>query len=214
MKQTSLFILLTTFLSILGAKSFAYDAEIDGIYYNFSGDNATVTFYSEDNITISRAAYSGAITIPEFVTYNDVTYSVTSIGSFAFSRCTDLTSVTIPNSVTIIDNYAFKNCSGLTNITIPNSVTKIGNSVFEECSGLTNIDIPNSVTSIGNHTFYECRSLKSLTIPNSVTNIDGFAFYNCRSLESVTIPNSVTSIGKYSHEIKDEANMGTTPISA
>ena len=82
--------------------------------------------------------------------------SVTSIGSYAFGGCRNLTSITIPDSVTSIGSYAFDSCYGLTSITIPNSVTSIGNSAFQYCSGLTSITIPNSVTSIGNSTFSEC----------------------------------------------------------
>ena len=74
----------------------AYHAEIDGIYYNFSGNNATVT-YRDRNYN----SYSGTVVIPESFNYSGKTYSVTSIGSWAFSDCSGLTSVTIPNSVTI-----------------------------------------------------------------------------------------------------------------
>ncbi|MBQ7635122.1 MAG: leucine-rich repeat domain-containing protein, partial [Bacteroidaceae bacterium] len=65
--------------------------------------------------------------------------AVTSIGNWAFSRCSALTSITIGNSVTTIGIRAFSNCSGLTSITIPNSVTSIGNYAFSYCSGLTNV---------------------------------------------------------------------------
>ena len=61
----------------------------------------------------------------------------------------------IPNSVTSIGEYAFYKCS-MTSITIPNSVTSIGNYAFSNCSSLTSITIPNSVTSIGNYAFYDC----------------------------------------------------------
>ncbi len=100
----------------------------------------------------------------------------------AFSNCSGLTSVTIPNSVTSIEYYAFSNCSSLTSITIPNSVTSIGMSAFRGCSGLTSITIPNSVTSIGYQAFWGCDGLTSVTIPNSVTSIGEGAFYNCTGL--------------------------------
>ena len=77
----------------------AYDAKIDGIYYNFSGTNATVTYYSNSSSS-NKTAYSGAVTIPETVTYNGKIYPVTSIGVAAFCYCSGLTSVTIPGSVT------------------------------------------------------------------------------------------------------------------
>ena len=140
--------------------SFAHDFEVknaDGktIYYNItSSSDLTVavtyqgTFYSE-----YIDEYTGSVTIPEKVTYNGKTYSVTSIGGSAFSRCSGLTSITIPNSVTSIGDWAFSYCSGLTSIEIPNSVTSIGNSAFYKCSGLTSIEIPNSVTTIEYYAF-------------------------------------------------------------
>ena len=70
--------------------------------------------------------------------------SVTSIGSYAFYKCTGLTSVTIGNSVTSISKYAFHGCTGLTSVTIPDSVTSIGWSAFKGCTGLTIYGVPGS----------------------------------------------------------------------
>ncbi|MBR6140737.1 MAG: leucine-rich repeat domain-containing protein [Bacteroidaceae bacterium] len=123
--------------------------------------------------------------------------SVTSIGDSAFSGCSGLTSITIPESVTSIGNWVFYGCTGLTSISIPESVTSIGNWVFYGCTGLTSISIGNSVTSIGICAFEGCSGLTSITIPYSVTSIGSGAFSGCSSLTSITIPNSVTSIGKY-----------------
>ena len=133
-----------------------------------------------------------------YITITDsvITYSVTSIGDWAFFTCFSLTSVTIPNSVTSIGEGAFYYCDSLTSVTIPNSVTSIGDRAFDCCSSLTSITIPNSVTSIGYYMFGCCSSLTSVTIPNSVTSIGDYAFSSCSSLTSVNIGNSVTSIGE------------------
>ena len=129
--------------------------------------------------------------------FNELRYftALTSIGKLAFSCCSGLTSVTIPNSVTSIGQFVFLGCSGLTSVTIPNSVTSIEDCAFSGCSGLTSVTIPNSVTSIGQYAFSDCYRLTSVTIPNSVTSIGKCAFYRCINMTSVTIPNSVTSIG-------------------
>ena len=89
--------------------------------------------------------------------------AVEKIGGNAFTGCSSLTSVTIPNSVTSIKNGgldsvsepygAFTGCSSLTSVTIPNSVTSIGFAAFRKCSSLTSVTIPNSVTSIVSNAF-------------------------------------------------------------
>ena len=190
MKQTYLTtILLTVLISMTGAKVFAHDiaaknANGKTIYYNYinNGTELAVTYcgnYSD--------RYTGSVVIPETVTYNGSTYSVTSIGSSAFSSCSGLTSVTIPNSVTSIGSNAFSRCDGLKSVIIGNSVTSIGDYAFEYCSGLTSVTIPNSVTSIGKYAFYECSKLTSVTIPNSVTYIGSSAFYVCYGLKMVIV---------------------------
>ena len=123
MKQTILLFLLA-FLPLVAS---ADAVEIDGIYYNL------VSKLKNAEVTWNPNNYSGAVTVPETVTYNNVTYNVTSIGETAFSDCSGLTSITIPNSVTSIGDYAFDGCSGLTSIIIPNSVTSIGNCAFNDC---------------------------------------------------------------------------------
>ena len=175
--------------AVLPAVSFAYDVEVDGIYYDLNSTDKTAM------VTTGDMLYRGSVIIPETIIYTDTQYSVTSIGYYAFSDCSGLTSVTIPNSVTSIGISAFYGCSGLTSVTIPNSVTSIGNEAFYGCSGLTSLTIGNSVTSIGNEAFYGCSGLTSLTIPNSVTSIGNKAFFECRGLASLTIGSSVTSIG-------------------
>ena len=137
-------------------------------------------------VEVGRNQSRGNITIPATIVHNGQTYTVTSIGNLAFSCCSGLTSVNIPDGVTSIGDFAFSECNSLTSVTIPGSVTSIGDFAFYCCSGLTSVDIPDGVTSIGNSAFSDCISLTSVTIPGSVTSIGNSAFSWCSGLTSVT----------------------------
>ena len=151
----------------------------------------------------------GAVTIPKMAQDK----FIISIGERAFSYCSALTSITIPDSVTSISDFAFNNCDSLTSIKISDSVTSIGNSAFFYCTSLTSITIPDSVTSIGSSAFSDCDSLTSITISDSVTSIGDFAFTNCSSLTSITIPDSVASIGDGTFRFCDNLTSVTLPDS-
>ena len=179
MKQ-KLFTLLLAVAASVGTM-FA-STKIGDLYYNLDSTNQTA------EVAENRSA-SGDITIPSSVTYDEVAYTVTSIGEWAFSNCRSLTSVTIPNSVTSIGSGAFYGCSDLTSVTIPNSVTSIGNDAFEDCSSLTSVTIGNSVTSIGDGAFYGCSGLTSVTLnSNTIVGKDYEYHSNIKSIfgEQVT----------------------------
>ncbi len=164
-------------LALVGANAVAQDnyeevyhadCYVDGIYYNLHGNCATVTsrtttfcYFIDDwarNIYhyYYSSDYSGDVCIPSSITVNNKTYYVTSINAGAFSNCTNLTSVTIPNSVSSIglrhnlevgdwtllyDEGAFEGCSGLKSVTIGNGVTTIGNGAFGGCVNLSAVHI-------------------------------------------------------------------------
>ena len=180
---------------------FAWDYDyvlIGDLYYSLSNitHSAEVRYKSYSNDTYNEGWTITTANIPASVRYNSKTYSVTSIGERAFSGCSSLTSVTIPNSVTSIGKEAFTDCSSLTSVTIGNNVASIGEEAFFACSSLTSVTIPNSVTSIGDLAFAWCEGMTSVTIGNSVTDIGEATFYECSGMTSVTIGNNVTSIGK------------------
>ena len=146
--------------------------------------------------SIGDSAFSGCSRLTS-ITIPD---SVTWIGNYAFYDCSGLTEITIPGRVRGIGGSAFSGCNGLTEITIPNSVERIGDSAFSGCSGLTSVTIGNGVTWIGNSAFYGCSGLTEITIPDSVRYIYDYAFSGCSGLTEITIPDSVTSIGEASFQ--------------
>ena len=198
---------------LLPATATAYDFEVEGIYYNINGNEATVTKGDTD--------YTGDVTIPSTVTYSGKTYPVTAIGDGAFYFCTRMTSVTIPNSVTTIGFESFYGCAGLTEVIIPNSVTTIGEVAFWGCTGLASITFPNSVTTIWNDAFYNTAwynnqsdgliyaglvaykykgimpTNTNITLRDGTLSISPYAFEYCTGLTSISIPNSVTTIGDW-----------------
>ena len=183
-------ILLSMLMVMMSLTTNAYDAEIDGIYYNFSGDEAEVTYKVEN----AYDNYSGDVIIPELVTYRGKEYHVTSIGYKAFSRCTDKVSITIPKSVNVIKFLAFSGCKGLTSIIIPDGVETIEMHAFDGSVNLVSIVMPENMTSIGSGAFYSCKSLTAISIPQGVEKLLSETFYGCSSLSSVTIPESVKFI--------------------
>ena len=213
MKQ-KLFTLLLAVTASIGTM-FA-STKIGDLYYNLDATHQTAEVTSQNNGYPYWSTTIKTATIPASVTYNSVTYSVTSIGEIAFFDCYSLTSITIPNSVTSIGEEAFYGCDRLTSVTIPNSVTSIGKQAFYGCSGLTSVTIGNGVVSIGNYAFaaygapgdYIVTSinLTSLIIGNSVTTIGNGAFAgSTASLSSINIPNSVTDIGDGAFKVFSES---------
>ena len=158
--------------------------------------NSIVTCVGEniivpDSVTdISAYAFSNCSNMTS-ITLHD---NITSIGKCAFFGCTALTDITMPQGVTKIDTYAFSGCSALTDIIIPEGVTNIPAYAFSNCSNMTSITLHDNITSIGKYAFAGCGALSEITIPEGVTDIEGYAFSKCTSLTSITVPQGLTYI--------------------
>ena len=189
-------------------------------YYTFHGFNLKEIVINEDNpnyCSVDGVLYNKEktklIKCPRKKKSINILNTTQVIGKYAFSGCSELSNIIIPNNVTNIEEAAFSNCEGLTAINIPNGVKTIGNVAFESCDKLQAINIPSSVESISEYIFRGCKSLNKITIPNSIKTIGFGAFDGCNKLLTIDIPNSVESIGGRAFRNCESLNKITIPNS-
>ena len=209
-------LMLTAVLSA-STNLYAYDFEVDGIYYEIL-DVTELTC----EVVKGENDYIGNITVPQTVIFNGRGLTVASIDK-AFSNCSKLKSIVIPNGILNISSSAFIGCYELEEVVIQDSDreldinydnnTKIlfsdspikkvylGRNLnydytpFGDSKTLISVTVSNSVTTIGYNAFKGCSSLTNIEIPDSVTTIENGAFYGCSSLTNIEIPDSVMTIG-------------------
>ena len=116
------------------------------------------------------------------------------------------TSITIKDGTLGIAESAFSYCSGLTYIEIPNSVTSIGSSAFSYCSGLTSVTIPNSVTNIGESAFSGCSGLTSIVSLNNTPPTCEIFLGNNTQFNSVDKSNCIVWVPRGSANVYKEAD--------
>ena len=218
MKQLFITFLLTLLMSMVGAKAFAIDAEIDGISYYICYLGSDIVNYAE----VTGTSCSGEITIPATITHSgyydgnyvkDKSFRVRYIGNNAFRDHADIISVNIGENVESIRYMAFSGCSGLTSIYIPKSVTDINSydgTMFVGCNNLASIIVESGNKKYDSRN--NCNALietstnkliagcKNTIIPGSVETIGQKAFYGCSGLISAVIPQGVTSISAQAFE--------------
>lgn len=198
-------LLITIAVLLCSATMYAYDFEVDGIYYN-------ITSATDFTAEVTNGDYCMVdVIIPSTVSYNGEIYTVASIGEEAFFGCTDLTSIEIPNTIISIGNKAFNGCTTLKELYIEDGDTTLefGYSADDEY-GLRALfhDCPLETLYIGRNLGYDATypydvnspfsnqdKLKTITISNRVTFIGESLFSSCSSLKTIEIPNSVTTIG-------------------
>lgn len=201
------------------AYDFGYTYQGQMLYYDIVDGNAEVTFEGElssyqSHPEVGYNNLSGTIIIPQTVTdSNGNNYTVTSIGDFAFIRCSAITSVSIPPTVTKIGVAAFQYCEGLTSISLPPKAI-LYDHAFAFCNGLTSIYIPDSVSVLinsysslyGINPFASCRGIISIVVADGNPYLD--SRNNCNAIiltatnvllsgcQNTVVPSTVTTIGR------------------
>ncbi len=173
--------------------------------------------------TIDKSAFKGCSNLKSIV----IPASVTTIGTFAFWDCTNLTSVTfeegseletlndlfkntciteftIPKSVTEIAPCAFIGLSSLTKVVFEDdsNVTVLPYQLFDGCYNLTTVYFGKNskIKTIDNWAFRKCVKLTAIDIPKSVTKIGDDTFSSCKAITTITIPSAVETIGRRAFE--------------
>ena len=159
-----------------------FDDKIEG-YYTYIVENGEAIIVDVDN------SISGDITIPSLLGG----YNVSEIGSFAFSACRDITTVTIQDNISRIGVRAFYNCNNIKSIKLPQVLQYIGTGAFRGCHSLINITLPTNITKIPAELFYECYNLLKLDIPTNVSYIGDLAFAYS-GIKNICIPEAVEVI--------------------
>ena len=185
----------------LSISASAYDFEVDGIYYNITSMSdleVEVTYKSVTNIyrnNYRNDSYTGDIVIPSTVNYNNRTFTVTGIGSYAFGSggpesygnyydnygC-KITSISLPTSIKIIKEFAFQNCRKLSNIELPTSLKTIGINAFSN-STIGNIIIPDAVEAVKDDAFTGCPNLQYVVLGESVKSFGKIVFAGSKLME-------------------------------
>lgn len=208
-------------ISLFFVESLAYDFKIDDICYNITSNKRPYTVEVTGNAE-SAYHYNGQpiVNIPDIVEYNNIKYTVTRIGTYAFRNSLRIKTITIPESVMEIGKEAFAHCTNLDSINFPDSFDLvIRQNAFYNTKWYNNLEdgavyinkvlyrykgkapknstlvVKEGTTLITQGAFSNCSNITSIILPEGLITIGDRAFYNCRSLDSLHIPKSVKQVG-------------------
>lgn len=211
MKQKGLLIYITCLMLAICDYTYAHDFEVDNIYYKIiskADKTCKVTNNSgKDN------SYSGNVTIPEIITYDNEEYSVTEIDNNAFKNCIKLKSVNLPSSIIKMGNFCFNGCLLLSSFSVPENLEILPSNCFNGCISLEKIEL-NKIKKISSFCFKGCSSIEEIKIPASVTEIgDNDVFCGCVSLKTLTFEDGSEKLklGYYDSEHR-RGLLGDCPI--
>lgn len=178
-----------------GDTSKEFEVKVGAVYTDENGVRYCITaIKGTKKATANTVKYIGPekssvkkIVIPNTVTIEGTTYTVTELDTSWTKGNKKLTTVVINDNIKKIPTDAFNGCKALKSITFGAKVTTIGTRAFYNCAKLKTVKLPAKLTKIGSKAFYGCSSLEGITIPSMVESISSYAFYRCRKLYKVTI---------------------------
>ena len=188
MKQVLLLLAILSMAVGASAQNFDFSATAPSgqtLYYKIM-DTSTVNVvypqYANNDYWSGYTKPTGTLTIPSVVTNSGISYTVTSIGAYAFYACSGIETLNMPTSLVSIGNNAFYNCTNINHIIIPEGVATIGEYAFYGVSMAGDISLPNTLITIGQQAFNNINGITELTIPRNVKNIGQRAFNSITSL--------------------------------
>lgn len=199
MKNWFLSFILLVIPFAAGAYSFTSIAPTgQTLYYDIVSGGVSVTYPYKGilNSWKNFAKPSGKLVIPDTVTYGGKSYPIVAISNYAFSRCTEIASVVIPDGCKSIGNAAFFEDTSLTSVRFGKMITTIGDSAFANCEKIQEAILSEKTNTIGKYCFFKCLQLESVYLPQAICIIPERCFYHCIRLKSITLPKYLTEIGK------------------
>ena len=176
---------MLVFSGVQGSYAFA-----DADYTELMQGDLTFQIYSDHAVVSDCVKEVESVTVPREVSG----VPVTEIGERAFDTC-QMETVELPDTLTLIRDEGFTKCRNLTKLTIPEGVTEIGAEAFYAC-GFESMQLPDTLKIIHDSAFNTCKSLKTVVIPEGVTEVGALAFDWCLSMESAILPDSLTIISE------------------
>ena len=184
MKQIIQLILLICFIP-LSVCAEVYQDVVSQIRYEYTPGSGVANVASNNDA-------SGDLSILSSFEVNGMEYTVTQINRYAFSGCTNLHSIVIPNTVTgQLGFYAFQNCTSLSYVKLSSSIWGIGDFCFYGTTSLKSIELPASIYNISYNAFSNS-GLERIEIPNGITWFGRYNFNNCTHLRTIILPENAS----------------------
>ncbi len=147
--------------------------------------------YTVDSNFNEIESYAFAGSALKKIAVND---NVTSIGTYAFKSCYNLTDISLPSTIKNIPSYMLSSCRSLKSLTLPEGVESIGQYALSWCDSLSVVNFPSSLRRIDWCGFFRTDGLVDLVLPEGLEYLDASSFSQCYNLETVYIPSSVKQI--------------------